>query len=83
MEEEIRDIFNQLGFPLVGFVGAKEAQLGDWIQPWLDRGYHGSMEWLNRNLALRANPLSIHPGACSAIVLGMPYKKVPPKEMAD
>jgi len=83
MEQKIRDIFNQLGFPLVGFVGQDDAHLGPWVQPWLDRGYHGSMEWMTGNLGIREEPLSIHPGATSAIVLGMPYKNPAPDFLAQ
>jgi len=82
MEQKIQAIFNQLGFPLVGFVGQEDAQLGPWVQDWLDRGYQGSMSWMNRNFPLRADPLSIHPGAKSAIVLGLPYKNPAPEFLA-
>lgn len=40
---------------------------------WLQRGYHGTMAWMERDPAKRANPQRVLPGCRSIISLGMNY----------
>lgn len=79
MEYKIQEILSALGFDAVGFVGAKDAEFGDWFEPWLQRGYQAGMGYMERNFEFRRRPLEIHPGARSIISLAVPYyTKAPP-----
>ncbi|EPJ52695.1 MAG: iron-sulfur cluster-binding protein [Osedax symbiont Rs2] len=44
------------------------------MQQWLDRGYHGQMQYLANNLDLRKDPLKLVPGSCRIISLRMDYQ---------
>ena len=43
------------------------------LQEWLNRGYHGTMEWMSRNFEKRVDPGRIVPGAKSVVVVAMNY----------
>lgn len=45
----------------------------DKFRTWLLRGFHGKMEYLNRNLDLRFNPQLLQPETCSIICVMFPY----------
>lgn len=64
----------ELGFDLVGFAKAdllhdETAKLGEW----LERGFHASMDYMNRNIEKRLNVKNILPNARSVISLAMNY----------
>jgi epoxyqueuosine reductase len=62
------------GFNKVGIVRAepldKEARL---LEEWLARGYHGNMQWMNRNVEKRVNPIELLPDARSVVVVALNY----------
>lgn len=43
------------------------------LNEWLNRGYHGNMEWMGRNRELRTDPSSLLPGAKSVVVVAKNY----------
>ena len=43
------------------------------LQDWLQRGYHGTMAWMERDPARRADPRRVLPGCQSLISVGMNY----------
>lgn len=43
------------------------------MREWLDRGYHGEMNWMARDVEKRINPLEIFPQARSVIVVALNY----------
>ncbi len=49
------------------------------LEEWLNRGYHGTMHWMERHFDLRVDPRRLVPGARSVIVLTCNYfpKKEP------
>jgi epoxyqueuosine reductase len=64
----------QLGFDLVGF--AKADLLEDEtekLQQWIDKGYHASMNYMEKNLHKRKNVKEILPNAKSIISLALNY----------
>jgi len=57
----------------VGFLNRRQAQFGEWMQPWLDKGYHGEMKWLERHREIRRDPCSILEGGQSIISMAFPF----------
>ncbi len=43
------------------------------LQDWLDKDFHGGMQYMARNTAMRAEPAQLHPGTLSVISVRMPY----------
>jgi epoxyqueuosine reductase len=63
-----------LGFAKVGI--AKAEPLADevrYLQEWLNRGYHGTMEWMTRNIDKKTDVRNIVPGAKSVIAVAINY----------
>lgn len=63
-----------LGFCKVGFARAEAlTEEGQQLQEWLARGYHGTMDWMARNVEWRSDPCKVMPEAKSVVVVGMNY----------
>ena len=70
----IRECAKEEGFDLVGISQAVPLQEeASRLKEWLNRGYHGSMNWMERNLEKRADPDKVLEGARSVISLGTNY----------
>jgi len=71
----------RLGFQQVGFaaVGGLDQEAAD-LRAWLGQGRHGSMAWMARRLAERADPRAYYPPAKTIVVLAMNYYTGPPVE---
>lgn len=65
---------HELGFDLVGFAKADilESETNN-LQAWLDKGFHGSMDYMNRNIEKRKDVTQILTDAKSVISLAMNY----------
>jgi epoxyqueuosine reductase len=64
----------ELGFAGVGISRADAlTEEGARLREWLDRRYHGTMEWMERNFEKRVDQRTIVPGAKSVISLAMNY----------
>jgi epoxyqueuosine reductase len=62
------------GFDLVGFVPARELEAeGKRLRSWLERGYHGEMSWMSRDVERRVSPQLLFPEARSVIVVALNY----------
>lgn len=64
-------------------LGVTDIDLGEDLtrfRKWLSMGYHGSMQWMQENAALRENPDLLVPGALRVISLRMNY--LPPETEA-
>ncbi|MEO8168008.1 MAG: QueG-associated DUF1730 domain-containing protein, partial [bacterium] len=81
--EKIKSKALELGFSKIGIARAEpldeEAQH---LQKWLNRGYHATMDWMNRNVDKRTHPGMIVPGAKSVICVAMNYY-TPQQHMSD
>jgi len=69
-----RYVLEELGFDVVGFAPAgrmeeEGARYGEWIA----RGFHGSMQWMERNIERRIDIREILPSARSVIVVARNY----------
>lgn len=72
--ENIRQWSRELGFQAVGFTRAEvPAAETDRFQAWLDKGFNGELDYMARNVDLRANPALLHPGAVRVISVRMDY----------
>lgn len=62
------------GFDLVGIAEAKPLDDESLrLKEWLNRGYHGTMDWMERNFDKRTDPRKVLAGAKSVISLGKNY----------
>ncbi|MGQ8365568.1 tRNA epoxyqueuosine(34) reductase QueG [Glaciecola sp. 1036] len=62
-----------LGFQQVGISDLDLGQHSDYLQAWLDKGYHGQMDFFQRNLEKRLYPERLHPGTSRIISVRMDY----------
>jgi epoxyqueuosine reductase len=77
LAETIRREARSLGFAAVGIASvsaqASDDRLLHRLQAWLHRGFHGTMAWMSRDPARRADPRVVLPGCRSIIAVGMNY----------
>ena len=65
--------FSAVGIATVSTDAPDDDHLLGRLQAWLHRGYHGTMAWMARNPARRADPRLVLPGCRSIIAVGMNY----------
>lgn len=83
LTQHIKQKALELGFAKVGIARAERlTEEGRRLREWLNRGYHGTMEWMERNVEKRVDPRAILPGAKSVICVAMNYY-VPQNQPAD
>ncbi len=62
------------GFDLVGIAEAKVLdEESTRLKEWLNRGYHGTMNWMEKNFEKRIDPRKVLDGARSVVSLGKNY----------
>jgi len=64
----------QLGFDAVGVGPAARAEHAEALEAWLEGGYAGTMEYMERTRAERADPRRLLPGARSVVAAALVYK---------
>ena len=74
IEERVREWGREIGFDALAIagteLGAEEARLLEW----LDRGWHGGMDYMARHGARRARPAELVPGTVSVITARLNYR---------
>ncbi|MEO7742811.1 MAG: tRNA epoxyqueuosine(34) reductase QueG [Usitatibacter sp.] len=74
IENKVRVWGREIGFDALAIagteLGAEEARLLEW----LDRGWHGSMDYMARHGARRARPAELVPGTLSVITARLNYR---------
>jgi epoxyqueuosine reductase len=73
MKSAIRSIALASGFDSCRFTRIERAKHADAYIDWLEEGFHGQMEWLNRDPVRRSNPSQLLPGSRTLIVLAQNY----------
>ncbi|WP_113906972.1 tRNA epoxyqueuosine(34) reductase QueG [Aliidiomarina celeris] len=63
----------ELGFQKVGITDLDLSRHEASLQAWLDKQYHGEMDYMERHGMLRARPAELHPGSVRAICVRMDY----------
>jgi epoxyqueuosine reductase len=74
LTDRIRSRAIELGFCKVGITRAVALEEeGRQLREWLSRGYHGTMDWMARNVYRRVDPRQVLPNAQSVVVVAMNY----------
>jgi len=73
MKEAIRGRARELGFDDCRFTTAARPDFGERFQEWLKEGFHGRMQYLERNAEKRRDPDKVLAGAKSVITLAASY----------
>jgi epoxyqueuosine reductase len=73
IREKVKKKAKELGFELCGFAPARPFPETAAFGEWLEKGYHGTMEYMARGKEKRQDIEKILPGARSVIVVGMIY----------
>lgn len=72
LSEKIKRRSSELGFVKTGMAQADTLD-PEKLDAWLQRGYHGTMEWMQSRRDLRLDPATLVPNARSVIVCAMNY----------
>ena len=70
---QIKEWGRQLGFQQVGIADTDLPEAKTQLQNWLDNGFHGEMDYMQRNADKRGNPSLLHPGTVRIISVRMNY----------
>jgi epoxyqueuosine reductase len=62
-----------LGFQAVGIADAELSAPGERLAEWLEKGWHGEMDYMARHAALRARPQALVPGTLRVLSCRMDY----------
>src|SRR5687768_11872469 len=76
--DEIKNEAARLGFEMCGVCYASPSEHLDAYQSWIDKGYHGTMVYLQRHLDLRSHPDRLLRGARSVVAVGLNYNQPNP-----
>lgn len=63
----------ELGFQQVGVSDIDVGKHAQYLQRWLQNGYHADMHWMQQHAALREHPEQLHAGALRVISVRMDY----------
>jgi epoxyqueuosine reductase len=72
---ELKEQTRALGCELVGVCDAVAPPHLPQYQAWLDKGYHGTMDYLLRQVSLKAQPQQLLPRARSIVAVGLNYNQ--------
>ena len=73
LARRIRELAREFGFQRCGISGVELGQDEAYLLDWLERGLHGSMDWMARHGELRARPQQLLPGTVRVISVGLDY----------
>ena len=73
LSETIKSMGKSFGFNQVGVSDIDLSEHEDYLQQWLDKQYHGDMEYMARHGMMRARPQELHPGTVRVISVRMDY----------
>jgi epoxyqueuosine reductase len=73
LAENIKTWGQDLGFQQVGITDIDLSQHEKFLQDWLDKGYHGEMDYMEERGMMRARPDELLPGTLRCISVRMDY----------
>ncbi|WP_432460192.1 tRNA epoxyqueuosine(34) reductase QueG [Agarivorans sp. QJM3NY_25] len=71
--QHIKLTAKSLGFQQIGITDVDLSQHHQQLERWLEKGYHGEMDYLARNVELRKHPELLHEGTMRIISVRMDY----------
>lgn len=72
--EKIKEKAIAIGFHKIGIVRAENlTNEGERLKEWLEKDFHGEMQWLEREPEKRSDPQILFPGAKSIVVVALNY----------
>jgi len=75
---------NELGFDLVGFTPVSRSKTIEIYNAWINKGYAGEMDYLERHAKLKEDPRNLLHQTISLVALGFNYNTIePPKKYKD
>ena len=79
LKQDITDKAIQIGFDKVGFVRVRLEDEDAHLNEWLNRGYHGEMQWMEHLPERRTNAALSLPGAQTIVCCALNYYQGPPE----
>jgi epoxyqueuosine reductase len=76
LAQTIKQLARTHGFQDCGIAGIDLEQAGEHLNQWLQQGYHGNMEYMQRHGSKRFRPAQLIPGTVRVISLRMDYLPV-------
>jgi epoxyqueuosine reductase len=73
LQTRIKEQAHALGFELAGIAPAVPADGFDRLREWLERGFAGEMEYMQRHVEARRHPKGVLPQVRSVLMVGMSY----------
>lgn len=73
LTHDIRAAAREAGFDLVGVTRARPAPLAEQLATWLERGMHGTMQYMEDPESRRADPQAYLPWARTLVVVALSY----------
>lgn len=73
LAETLKVWSKELGFQALGITGVDLGEHPDYLQKWLDAGYQGTMDYMDRHGEKRHKPHALVPGTCTVLSLRMDY----------
>ncbi|MFN9480043.1 MAG: tRNA epoxyqueuosine(34) reductase QueG [Betaproteobacteria bacterium] len=74
LAQRIKQWGAELGFSAVGIAALEVTEASQRLRDWLAAGRHGTMDYMARHAALRADPAQLLPRAARAICVRMDYR---------
>ncbi len=74
LAETIHGWGRELGFQELGIADTDLTQEEAWLQQWLERGYHGEMDYMARHGTARSRPQELIPGTLRVISVRLNYR---------
>lgn len=71
--DQLRDWARELGFQQLDVADIDLSAHETWLQDWLQRNYHGEMDYMARHGSKRSRPAQLEPGTLSVICVRMNY----------
>ncbi len=81
--EQLKQKAYSLGFDLAGVSSIGPFPEGEFYPDWIEKGYAGEMQYLERQKPAKMNPESVFPGVRSVIVCAMNYNSAQPVTRYD
>ena len=79
-QQTIEQLAKTYGFDAVGFSNIDLKTHESYLNKWLERGFHGEMDYMQKHGSKRSRPEELVAGTCSVISVRMDYL---PENMAD